>query len=510
MGKDVEDYYSRMTAGPHNRSMVVPARAFQHEVRRKERHERFATADLARPLTRPATAHSSHLDLLGPTRVERGSTCLLRIWGDRHKPMERIDLPLLGNTPRSSGSRSLSSNPGSSSVIPGEIEHKVLELCSLHSPENASDQIIQQASLPGSNDTLNFHSTSDHNRTLHKSKQPITQKKSSSSNADDVIINPERLTHVGCGSDHFVWLRNGKAWGIGNNWDGQITKNWTFKPKQSLINFSRPVRVQIHNPDHEHGEETSSSHERVEGHSTSTGEVCAIAAYLRTTCIAYENEVEWHQRPGIVIRLPMRARIHSIALRTSKALFLTDQMELLEATCASAGPTCKSIGKGVEKIGATSSAFYYTQDGRVQTTDGSVIHDMKEPIAQLACGDFHVLILLKESKRLMALGSNTKGALGLSHSTKLIGGDFGTPQLVNSRLSPFWHKCEFIAEVCAEGGYSAALLEDGRVFVWGEMVQGAMTLRPQQMEIPDFVRPRKLWPGRDYIIVEGQAKPMSP
>ena len=59
-----------------------------------------------------------------------------------------------------------------------------------------------------------------------------------------------------------------------------------------------------------------------------------------------------------------------------------------------------------------------------------------------------------------------------------MGGVYNTPQTVNGRLGPLWHKVERVCSVAAGRDFSALLTVKGDVFVWGEMRPGELRLHP--------------------------------
>jgi alpha-tubulin suppressor-like RCC1 family protein len=83
------------------------------------------------------------------------------------------------------------------------------------------------------------------------------------------------------------------------------------------------------------------------------------------------------------------------------------------------------------------------------------VHDFNQQAVQVSAGIEHALILTRDHK-VYAMGNNTEGNLGLGHTYSS-----DTPLQVHGGLNQLK-----IVDVGA-GRHSAAISEEGRLFVWG-------------------------------------------
>jgi hypothetical protein len=161
------------------------------------------------------------------------------------------------------------------------------------------------------------------------------------------------------------------------------------------------------------------------------------------------------------------------------------------------------LAVGVTTLAAAFETTLLCAGPKVWSPCGAFEHFFDETVEQLACGRSHAVALLKESRRVMAWGSNDRGAVGVSRPHHPIGGHYPEPQLVNGRLGPLWPK-EQVAEVAAGEHYSMLRTRAGDVYLWGSICRGDIALRPQPVQLGGGRKSSAIAAGPTYCVVVGE------
>jgi hypothetical protein len=163
------------------------------------------------------------------------------------------------------------------------------------------------------------------------------------------------------------------------------------------------------------------------------------------------------------------------------------------------------LAVGVTTLAAAFETTLLCAGPKVWSPCGAFEHFFDEPVEQLVCGRAHAVALLSESRRVMAWGSNERGAVGVSRPHHPIGGHYHEPQLVNGRLGPLWPKEQVVADVAAGEHYSMLRTRAGDVYVWGSLCRGDIVLRPQLVQLGGDRKASAIAAGPTYCVLVGES-----